>query len=68
MKAVTAAVKLTNGAAKETARVGKPDWNERNRENEPMNEHEQSRRFADKSTKAARETIERGSWAAEEAV
>jgi len=68
IKAVTPAVELTNSAEKETARVGKPDWNKRNRENGPMNEHEQSRRFADKSTKAARETIERGSWAAEEAV
>ena len=32
-----------------------------------MNEYEQSRRFADKSTKAARETIERGVSATEEA-
>jgi phasin len=32
-----------------------------------MNEYEESKRFGDKSTKAARETIERGAWAAEEA-
>jgi hypothetical protein len=32
-----------------------------------MNEYEQSRRFADKSTKVARETIERGVSATEEA-
>ena len=32
-----------------------------------MNEYERSRRFADKSTKAARETIERGIRSAEEA-
>ena len=32
-----------------------------------MNEYEQSRRFADKSTKAARETIDRGVSATEEA-
>jgi hypothetical protein len=32
-----------------------------------MNKYERSRQFADKSTKAARETIERGVWSAEEA-
>jgi hypothetical protein len=68
IKAITAAVELTNDAEKETTRARKSDWNKRNRENGPMNEHEQSTRFADKSTKAARETIERGSLAAEEAV
>jgi hypothetical protein len=32
-----------------------------------MDEHQQTKRFVDKSTKAARETIERGVLAAEEA-
>jgi phasin family protein len=31
-----------------------------------MNKHEGSKRFADKSTKAAHEAIERGAWSAEE--
>jgi hypothetical protein len=32
-----------------------------------MNKHEQSKRFADKSAKAAHEAIERGAWSAGEA-
>jgi hypothetical protein len=32
-----------------------------------MTKHEHTRRFADKSTKAAREFIERGAWRVEEA-
>ena len=32
-----------------------------------MNKHEQARRFTDKSTKAARETVERGASAVEDA-
>jgi hypothetical protein len=62
IKAVAAAAKSRNKNVA-GARLDQTQQGER-----PMNEHEQSRRFADKNTRVARETIERSVSAAEEGI